>query len=588
MSKVYKIFGAGPSGLYTAWRLVTSGKLKSGDQLDLYDWGKYDFNGDGQGRSPSGRICSHHYQQKPDNSYIEIGGMRFIEWDKSKKEGHLLVTKTIADLKLDDEVEPFITTDNPLFYLRGKHFYQNQLISKGGDVKAPYATPGNNEKPADELFGHISELIIGNKKLTTREQQCAFYDQGNLPDQFNSFVYQGGDPARNIGYWNVFYDQAGSEGFQYASDAGGYASNVINWNAANAAVYNGEFAPGGTFKTLKRGYSSLFAELFQQTSSAAKSAGIKFTLKQETRLHSIWLEDDKPVFRLAAASDPNKALQGNDNADYVFMAMPPASVELVAQATRFESVPEKKDFLNDPKVMNYLESVIEQPSYKVAMFFDSPWWQDAPYPPKLQNGGTDKNVFGPTITDIPLKQIYYFGNNAPGCENPQIYGLLASYDDMRFASFWRELELSTDQSRKKAISQDTQPLDGGRIAPIEMEKMLLLQLAKVHYGDPNDAGKIPHPKETVFMDWGLNPFGAGYHAWAAHYDIGDVMQSIRTPAGMVDGKNESVFLVGSAFSNDQAWVEGAFCTAESVLVDYLNLEPIVDTSDYPLICTCDR
>ncbi|MBC8113644.1 MAG: hypothetical protein H7062_04660, partial [Candidatus Saccharimonas sp.] len=42
----YSIFGAGPSGLYTAWRLVTSGKAKSGDTVALYDWGHYDF-GDG-------------------------------------------------------------------------------------------------------------------------------------------------------------------------------------------------------------------------------------------------------------------------------------------------------------------------------------------------------------------------------------------------------------------------------------------------------------------------------------------------------------------------------------------------------------
>ena len=114
--------------------------------------------------------------------------------------------------------------------------------------------------------------------------------------------------------------------------------------------------------------------------------------------------------------------------------------------------------------------------------------------------------------------------------------------------------------------------------------MLLLQLAHVHYGDPNAAGLIPEPLESVCMDWGLNPFGAGYHAWAAHYDICDVMQTVRAPGELAGVPGAPVYLVGSAFSNDQAWVEGAFCTAESVLVDKLGLEPIIDTSDYPLIC----
>jgi hypothetical protein len=33
-------------------------------------------------------------------------------------------------------------------------------------------------------------------------------------------------------------------------------------------------------------------------------------------------------------------------------------------------------------------------------------------------------------------------------------------------------------------------------------------------------------------------------------------------------------------------VEGAFCTAESVLVDYYGMTTIADTTNYPLICAC--
>ena len=47
-----------------------------------------------------------------------------------------------------------------------------------------------------------------------------------------------------------------------------------------------------------------------------------------------------------------------------------------------------------------------------------------------------------------------------------------------------------------------------------------------------------------------------------------------------------VYIVGAAFSNDQAWVEGAFCTAESVLHDFLGIPTIADTAHYPLICPC--
>ena len=585
----YTIFGAGPGGLYTAWRLITSGKLQAGDAVELVEWGNYDFRGDGSGtRRPAGRICSYSYQADPNQSYIEVGGMRYLEWDAQKGTGHQLVTKTISALGLDsgpdNEVVDFFVTDNPLYYLRGETFYADQL---GNGVTAPYNTPGNNEKPVSVLFSNISALMTNGNTVTTRAEQCQFYATGTLSSEFNSFVYGPGDTISNIGYWNIFYDQAGNEGYQYAADAGGYSSNTINWNAADAAIYNGEFAPDGTFKTLKTGYSTLFEKLFDKAEASAANAGITFTLTQNTRLHSIWVQNGVPTYNLATANNPDHPSGGPQTTDYAFMAMPPESVELVARATRYYSLGAgATDFLNVQNVQNYLQSVVLQPSYKVAMFFDTPWWETAKYPPKLTNKHGTSNVFGPTVTDIPLRQVYYFGNNAPGNPAPTpVYGLLASYDDMRFTRFWEELEIDINSRQTLPWSENLQPLVGPKQATDTMTNMLILELAKVHYGTPDGTEDIPTPLETVFMDWSRNPFGAGYHAWAAHYDICDVMQKVRAPANLA-GVPANVFLVGSAFSNDQAWVEGAFCTAESVLNDYLGIPTIADTSKYPLICGC--
>lgn len=604
MTRTYAIFGAGPGGLYTAWRLLTGGRAGKGDKVVLYEWGTYDFDGTGKHRQPAGRICSQHLEaasgegEDLNASYIEIGGMRFLEWSGLQYEldangnetttpapGHRLVSQTIRDLGMQHDVVDFLTTDNPLFFLRGEHFYQDQLGAGPGQVKAPYNTPGNNEAPPSELYSNVSNLIIGDADMTTRARQCQFYATGKLPENFNSFVYSGGETASNVGYWNVFYDQVGNEGFDYAAAGGGYSSNVINWNAADAAFYNGEFAPGGEFKTIAGGYSRLFVELYRQACTAAEEAGATLELHQGTRLHSIWMQDGDIAFRLATAEDPYTANGPAQGADCAFLAMPPDSVELVAQATRYEGLPPGTDFLNDATVANYLDSVIRQSSYKVAMFFDDCWWTKAKYPPKLTSDGSTKDVFGPTITDLPLRQIYYFGNNALAAyEGKPVYGVLASYDDERFVDFWEQLELPGDARREVADGRNYQPLKGGMAAPPEMERMLRLQLAKVHYGDPNAAHDIPQAISTYFMNWSRNPFGAGYHAWAPHYDITDVMQRLRAPAQLAGIDKAPVYLVGSAFSNDQAWVEGAFCTAESVLVDYLDLSPLTDTSVYKLIC----
>lgn len=297
MSTTHTIFGAGPGGLYTAWRLATGGTLSPGDTIELVEWGDYSFDGRDSGtRLPAGRICSYHYKGDVQNSYIEVGGMRYIEWDDDKKEGHQLVTKTISAVGLDPEVVPFLTTDNPLYYLRGKTYYQNQLTA--GEVKAPYNT-GANTKPSDDLVSDVSTLATNGNDVSDRTAQCAYYSDGTLKG-VSSVVYKDGDNVGNIGYWNFFYDQAGNEGYQYAKSGGGYNSNTINWNAANASVYNGEFAPGGTFKTLKTGYSSLFVSLYQRAVAAAEAAQITLTLTQRTRLHSIWMDGDVITYRTAA------------------------------------------------------------------------------------------------------------------------------------------------------------------------------------------------------------------------------------------------------------------------------------------------
>lgn len=599
----YTIFGGGPGGLYTAWRLLTCGELTASDSVELYEWGNYDYEGNGDGdRAPAGRICSYHYKQDPSQSYIEVGGMRFIDWDSCSHTGHQLVSLTINAVGLRGDVIEFNTTDNPLFYLRNKHFYQQDLGTEIDGVKviAPYNTPGNNEKPADELVSNISALITGEYPVKTRIDQCHFYESGTLSSHFDegSYVYKSRENIGTIGYWNMFYDQAGDEGFQYAADAGGYSSNVINWNAANAAVYNGEFTPGGKFKTLSKGYSSLFVELFKQCLIEAGKKSINFNLIKKIRLHSIWIDKNsqpETKFHIGASDNPDKPSHEVYSTDYAFLAMPPNALELVACATRYQNHGDNiVDFLNAVSVQNYLQSVIEQPSYKVAMFFDTEWWKDGSvvYPPKLVNK-TNKNVnvFGPTITDLPLRQVYYFGDNGPGDigKEDKVYGVLTSYDDMRFTKFWEEMELPVDAWRETPLSHDYQPLHGAGEATFTMMRMLKLQLAKVHYGDPNSAGLIPDPLETVYMDWGLNPFGAGYHAWAAHYNICDVMQKIRTPGRMAGVEDSNIFLVGSAFSNDQAWVEGAFCTVESVLIDYLGIPTIAENkTDYPLICGGDK
>jgi hypothetical protein len=664
-AKTYSIFGAGAAGLYTAWRLLGGGQpkdkkpspkaLNSGDTLELYDWGKYTFNKENRGTRPAGaRVCTWHYKDDPNASYLEVGGMRYSAWDGSAGHGgHRLVTTVIKELDLDKDSVPFNESTNPLFYLRAKNMYLNDITSSN---PAPYNVNnyGATDSP-DTGFGIIQDIAVtpDKAKKMTREDWCRFYKEGTIQVELgDSSIYKKGDLLKDIGYWNLMFDQLGSEGFQYTADGNGYTSNIINWNAADAIQSNNEFTPGTEYKTLKRGYSSMFAALFDAIVSLAKEKGVKFEYHPHTRLHSILEVDGVVHYWTATRKQPEKA-SGEHTTAAAWLAMPRYALDLVSQATRYQ--PHKGlDVLNHPNVQLYLEAAIMQPSYKVGMFFDQEWWVEGakaapvypapiicyeiteevleslarngfpreyikkitesttpiveqPYAPegdffkviescigerltvaqeKLLLKTAQRNTIGPSITDMPIRQVVYFGDNAIDNKGKPVYGLLASYDDEQFTSFWQELELGPDGVRKVAVSENYQPLEGPRKVPEGMVKMLRSQLAAVHFGPGANYTAVPLPLEARYMDWSLPPFNAGYHAWSAHYDIGDVQQKIRKPSQLIDGADANIFIVGETYSNDQAWVEGAYCTSESVLKDFFGFVPIISDKDYPFICGC--
>lgn len=660
--KTYSIFGAGAAGLYTAWRLLNGDtssetgrkkQLAKGDVLELFDWGNYDFTGAQPDiRAAGGRVCTWHYQNDPDNSYLEVGGMRYSRWDMSARNandgaapGQRLVTLVISKVGLDPYVVPFNESSNPLYYLRSKNFYLNDISSQN---PAPYNANAYAAAAApDNAFGVLQNLAPSTENVSfTRQQWNDFYQDGRIEaDLPASSIFQKGDLLKNIGYWNLMYDQLGSEGYNYAADGNGYSSNVINWNSAVAFQSNNEFTPGTNYFTITTGYSGMFVALFKAIVVLAEQKGIEFKFTPNTRLQSIVVKKGVIHYRLATRAEPWRPSQSHST-QAAWLAMPRYAIELVAQGSRYSGAGEVLDVLNAQKVRLYLEAAVMQPSYKVGMFFDSPWWLTATYPAKvtgfevtqavidqLQNSGfpealceasgdttvlgvqfsssadlvraveqvagvrlgvkeeqqltgaAERDTIGPSVTDTPIRMAVYFGNNARGAAGkPPIYGILASYDDETFTTFWQELEVGPDRDRQQPRSEDIQTLDGPREVPARMVKMLRQQLAELHFGPNADYSLVPEPLESRYMDWSLPPFGAGYHAWAAHFDIADVQEKIRKPSQLVDGADADIFIVGEAYSNDQAWVEGAYCTAESVLNDFFDIDPIIDNTHYPFIC----
>jgi hypothetical protein len=595
MANNFVIVGAGAAGLYTAYRLLKFGIiLQPGDTVQVYEWAD----------RPGGRIFTYTFPPAVGGSnrlYCEFGGMRFATDSKNFPnnpskitEGHVLVQQMILELDLQSSVEPFLQSSNRLYYLRGQHVYEDSLKSLSGlpygfnaefnaflkTVPQPYT--------ADNILGQIATVFAPNlgSANADRAKWCNYFANGTVGANGQTTSFPAGTPVRDIGYWNLLYDQLGDEGFDYAADGTGYESNVINWNSADAMQANNDYGSGNPYSRLNGGYGVLFDTLAKHVTWLARSyPGSSITYG--TRL---WALEEGPNSQTICHFEQGAGQPFTVNADFLFLALPRRALELVRQGGKYYPP------LSDYRMVKLLESSLDQPAMKVVMVFDQAWWTggQCKFPPNLvwtnfpdpppKNVPPSQLVGGATITDLPLRMVYYFGNNVPGGPGPSggPYVLLASYDDMNYSNFWRELEITGDYP--KAPSRMYQPLTGPTSVPVKspMAGLLLKQLADVH---GIDVTAIPAPKAIYYQDWGQDPFGAGYHGWSSHYNICEVMDQIRAPYKKVLGGDRKTFIIGSCYSFDQAWVEGAFCTAESVLQEFLGLPPLNPyIGDYRLIC----
>ncbi len=558
------IAGGGPGGLYTAWRLLTDSNSDF-DSVTILEMSPERIGG---------RI---HTQTFANSNYVDLGGMRFANTQQ-------VIEQVIDEISFDRSgVVDFVESDVRMLRLRGETVYSNSITDTLSQP-VPYDT-SYNSVPVDSLFNELSQAVAGTQDRT-RAQWCVWIETARLPSSYKSSVYASGASGAivsNIGYWDLIYDYFEDiEAYHYCADAGGYQSNVINWNAADAIPYNGEFGASVEYLRFKGGYTTFIDALHQAVIDNNNDTD---PVKLGQRVVSFDYLAATESVEVTSESTTNPNIKQEYTADYLFLCMPRRSVELIAQSARDDSLAQQ---LNDSEVKLYVESVIEQPSYKIGLSCNTAWFQNCTYAPNL---ASPSDAWGPTVTDLPLRQIYYFTpeESAIG-EN---YSILASYDDMRYTSFWQQFEIPTSSTRTVAKSNDFQPLYNKTPITEEMKNMVALQLAHVHYNTAHVSSGFNTIRSSItegyYMDWSLNPFGAGYHAWDAHYEICDVMQNIRQPLALIspapDGADK-VFLSGSAYSNDQAWVEGAFCTAESLLIEYFDFSPIVNTSSYPLICAC--
>ncbi len=553
------IVGAGTSGLYTAYRLTTDKKY-TGKKVQIFDMNS----------RLGGRLES---VVMPGMDVVgELGGMRYLTSQE--------IVTTLIEQVFKKEMTPVdFPMGNPndlLMYLRKERFKQsawNEAQKKGKKLTTRYYLNDDDVGfSSDQLFNKvIYDVLMADpwfkknygKKVSQGPGQYDYafmLTSRDWDDVKPKLIYCfKGSPydkrkVNDIGFWNLIKDQCSEEGYSFLANAGGYYSNTINWNSAEAFPYMvGDFSNADTsYKTIKEGYDSIAYALanaymkFEGACIWSENKLLTFTKKHKNK--------DKYKYELTFLNI-KKNKKWMVYANTIVLAMPRKSLELLDQENFFFDINERSELnLN-------IRSVIMEPAFKILMGFEYPWWK------KLNIDS------GHSITDLPMRQCYYFGTDPRNDHSL----LLGSYGDMETETFWKALSddkvLFTVRPTKNASSKELKALQDVQATQMMVDE-LVNQLRELH----GPKVEIPMPYVTWFRDWTEDPFGAGYHAWKAGYSVKHVMPYMRKPL-----PKESIHICGEAYSDQQGWVEGAFCEAEKMLQEYFGLKrPVWLNKDYYL------
>ena len=538
------IIGAGASGLYSAYRLVTpngSDATLPADQVQIFD----------MSHRIGGRLESVHL---PGMKLVgELGGMRYLS-------SHRILATLIEQVFKNELTSidfPMGDDAHLIAYLRKQRLRINSWVDaqeRGKRLNTNYILNNKDRGfSASQLFNRIVyEVLMADPWFVKN-----FPGKATNPSKYNyqftltsrdwnevkpnlTYHFDGpyrGNKVNDIGFWNLIKDRISQEGYNFLADAGGYYSNTINWNAAEAFPYMvGDFSiSGSNYKTIENGFDK-----------------IAYALAQEYLRHdgaAIWTENKLMNFRRSKEKGLRYELKflhlptltkWSAFANNIILAMPRRSLELLDQYNFFF------DAHRQPLLRHNIESVMMEPSYKILLGFEYPWWRDL-----------GEMIHGHSITDLPMRQCYYFGTDPSDGHSL----LLGSYNDMTTVHFWEGLSKHPELFQVR-ITDPAEAEGLKAIAHVQATRIMvneiMHQLKEVH-----NSKNIPDPYVTWYKDWTRDPFGAGYHAWKAGYSVKDVMSFMRRP--MI---KENVFICGEAYSAQQGWVEGALCVAEKMLQEH--------------------
>jgi monoamine oxidase len=373
------VIGAGVSGAYAAWRLLGPEAARSTtlDELRRRRRGPLVVRLFESSERVGGRLFSITPPGMP-HLHAELGGMRYLS-------NHPVVADLVEYLQLPSGPFPVDEPQN-LAYLRQHRFTLPQFA----DPKVvPYDLPAaiRGMTPDNALLSVIERFVPNAANMDHQAW-----------DKIKPTATAHGRHLYDIGFWNLLLDAVGQEGWTFLHDGFGYGSVVDNVNsieAMEASVADFVGSPPPQYLLLRNGYQTMPEELVRRFTAEGGSVHLRHQMRRIDR-ETI---DGEEVLTLTLTVWP-EGRPLTVRTRHVILAMPQRSIELLDPDTFLFT---SDQFLSD------LGSVIPRPASKLFLGYDRPWWEDI---------GLSA---GRSVTDLPLRQVYYWGveGNQPGAHQPQ-------------------------------------------------------------------------------------------------------------------------------------------------------------------------
>ncbi|PUB17516.1 flavin monoamine oxidase family protein [Yoonia sediminilitoris] len=528
----FAIVGGGASGIYTAWRLAQATdteldcirkKIGGAGPLKIAVYESSDRIG--------GRLLSASPASMPDDP-MEIGGMRFLN-------NQPIVSALVEKLDIAHH-QQVVAAPNNYAWLRRKHFVQSELVNPDTDLpynltdeELAFITNGTTQDPSELLSWAVTKEFPEIKGL-----------QGKALKEFLHKAKVDGRPLYQVGFWNLLSRHLSHEGRKLAITAIGYDVLGANSNAVDIIAENFDFTPGTKYYLFDEGFEAMLWELAGQ-------------FEESGRIHMGMRLDHFDDYDMG---DGHKGMclhfeKADDvHARAIVLALPQAAIKALRRTGPLLD-PDRA-----PQVPALLESVEGIPLYKLFLIYESPWWKE------LCNLSE-----GRSVTDIPLRQCYYWSTNDGS------YSAIMAYNDQSSTSFWGGYQTGPEGPRntrqlghgpayfesehadwaapKDHVAARRHKNWTDHKVPKEMVLEMHRQLMEMH--QVTDA---PEPVDAAYMDWMNAPYGGAVHFWNPGYKSWELVDKIPQP---VDGLN--AFIVGESFSTVQTWVEGALQTSDKAL-----------------------